>query len=106
MVLSLQQNRLTGIEGGFSSIIGNNCRLRVFDLSFNFDLGGDVFGSNENVFMGCNRYDLQVLDLTYASVKNKIPDWLGKFKNLRSLHLRNSYIHGSIPSSLGNLSSI
>lgn len=107
VVLSLEQNMFTSIEGGFSSIIRNNCGLKVFDLSENYDLGGDVFGSYENnVSLGCNRYDLQVLDLHYTSVKNKIPDWLGKFENLQSLNLRNSYIYGPIPVTLGNLSSV
>ncbi|XP_022970144.1 LRR receptor-like serine/threonine-protein kinase GSO1 [Cucurbita maxima] len=105
--LDLSNNKLTStsIDGGVSSfILGNNCILKALDLSNNYDLGGDVFGSYENESMACRRYDLQVLKLEGTSLKTKIPDWLGKFKDLRSLSLSSSHIYGSIPASLGNLS--
>ena len=105
--LDLSENEFNFIDGGVSSFIfGNNCILKALDLSYNFNLGGDGFGSYENESMGCSRYDLQVLKLKGTSLKTKIPDWLGKFKNLRSLSLSRSHIYGSIPASLGNLSQL
>ncbi|KAG6579681.1 Receptor-like protein EIX2, partial [Cucurbita argyrosperma subsp. sororia] len=105
--LDLSDNQFTSIDGGVSSFIfRNNCILKTLDLSFNSDFGGDVFGSYENESMSCSRYGLQVLNLPGTSIKIKIPDWLGKFKNLRSLSLYDNDIYGSIPASLGNLSSL
>ncbi|XP_022929097.1 receptor-like protein 12 isoform X2 [Cucurbita moschata] len=105
--LDLSDNQFTSIDGGVSSFIfRNNCILKTLDLSYNYDLGGDVFGSYENESMSCSRYDLQVLNLPGTSIQIKIPNWLGKFKNLRSLSLSRSHIYGSIPASLGNLSSL
>lgn len=100
--LYLSENKFTTIHGGLSSFIGNNCGLKVFDLSSNYDLGG----SYENDSMNCKRYDLQVLNLGLTSLRTKIPDRLGRLKNLQSLYLCNSYIFGSIPASLGNLSNL
>ncbi|XP_016903706.2 receptor-like protein EIX2 [Cucumis melo] len=107
--LYLSRNKFTGIEGGLSSFIRNNCGLKVINLSMNKDFGGDVFDSSyENEFVGCSHgHDLQVLQLSDTSMKTKIPiDWLGKFKNLKLVDLSYSKIHGSIPAALGNLSSI
>ncbi|KAL4018851.1 hypothetical protein IC575_022477 [Cucumis melo] len=103
--LDLSNNQFNSIfEGGISTFIKNNFGLKVLDLSFNINLGGDVFGSRYgNQSTGCN---LQVLNLGYTSFKTKIPDWLGKFKNMKSLDLEDSQIYGPIPASLGNLSSL
>ncbi|XP_022149420.1 probable inactive leucine-rich repeat receptor kinase XIAO [Momordica charantia] len=104
--LYLSDNQFTSVENGLSSFIGSNCRLKIFDLSRNSNFGGDVFGSYENVSLGCNRYHLQVLDLSNTNTRNKIPNWLGMFKQLQSLDLLDSNISGRIPTSLGNLSNI
>lgn len=105
-ILDLSGNKFTCIKGGLLSFIGNNCGLKELYLSSNLDLGGHVFGGYENESMDCNRYDLQVLDLGSVPVKNRIPNWLGKLKNLRNLYLGYCYIYGSIPASLGNLSNL
>ncbi|KAG6579692.1 Receptor-like protein 12, partial [Cucurbita argyrosperma subsp. sororia] len=39
-------------------------------------------------------------------VNSRIPNWLGKLKNLKYLDLENSYVYGPIPTSLGNLSTV
>ncbi|CAK9311182.1 unnamed protein product [Citrullus colocynthis] len=106
--LYLSSNQFTAIfEGGISTFIGNNCGLKELDLSWNSDLGGDVFGSHMNESMGCSGHDFQVLKFEGTSLRTKIPvDWLGKFKNLKSIDLRKSGIYGPIPASLGNLSSL
>ena len=103
--LDLSNNQFNAIfHGGISTFIQNNFGLKVLDLSFNYDLGGDVFGSSyENQSTGC---DLEVLNLGYTSLITKIPDWLGKLKNMKSLALGYSHIYGPIPTSLGNLSSL
>ncbi|KAL4018852.1 hypothetical protein IC575_022478 [Cucumis melo] len=103
--LDLSMNQFNVIfEGGISTFIRNNCGLKVLDLSWNYNLGGDVFGSRYgNQSTGC---DLQVLNLGYTSFKTKIPDWLGMLKSMKSLDLGHSKIYGPIPASLGNLSSL
>ncbi|KAE8647939.1 receptor-like protein EIX2 [Cucumis sativus] len=108
-LLNLSANKFTSIEGGlYSSFIENNCGLEVFDFSWNIDFDADLFVTYVNESMGCsnNQYDLQLLNLGYTSIKTKIPDWLGKFKNMKSLDLGYSKIYGPIPASLGNLSSL
>ena len=103
----LSNNEFTSIDDGLSSFLfGNNCILKTLDLAYNYDLGGDVFESYENESMSCIRYDLQVLKLERTSLGTRIPNWLGKLKNLQSLSLSNNTIDGSILASLGNLSSL
>ena len=67
-----------------------------------------MFETYENESISCfnNEYDLQVLNLRGTSMRTKIPDWLGKLKNMKSLNLRYSKIYGPVPASLGNLSSL
>ncbi|XP_004143722.2 receptor-like protein EIX1 [Cucumis sativus] len=107
-LLDLSGNHFTTIDGGLFFFMRNKCGLEVFDFSHNFYFGGDVFGSSyENESMDCsNGYHLQVLNLQFTSIKTEIPDWLKKFKNLKSLNLYNSSIHGPVPNWLGNLSSL
>ncbi|KAL4018824.1 hypothetical protein IC575_022450 [Cucumis melo] len=108
-LLNLSENKFTAIEGRlYSSFIRNNCGLKEINLSWNFDLDVDLFETYENESIGCfnNEYDLQVLTLRGTSMRTKIPDWLGKLKNMKSLNLGYSKIYGPIPASLGNLSSL
>ncbi|KAL0534893.1 hypothetical protein IC582_029192 [Cucumis melo] len=106
--LSLGSNSFSSIEGGFPSMVRNNCHLKSLDLSFNHFVGEDVFGSYENLSSGCKEYGLQrlYLERMIRFGTHTIPSWLGELKNLKSLSLRENALYGPIPSSFGNLSSL
>ncbi|URD89530.1 LRR receptor-like serine threonine-protein kinase [Musa troglodytarum] len=46
------------------------------------------------------------LDLGGTQLRGSLPDWLGNFKNLKSLDLSYNFLYGSVPASLANLSSL
>ncbi|KAL0542010.1 hypothetical protein IC582_022096 [Cucumis melo] len=85
-----------------SSLILLNCSLQ----NIHFSLSSSNYSSFLSKSCFNNEYDLQVLTLRGTSMRTKIPDWLGKLKNMKSLNLGYSKIYGPIPASLGNLSSL
>ncbi|KAL1319430.1 LRR receptor-like serine/threonine-protein kinase GSO2 [Arachis ipaensis] len=100
--LNLQRNDITSVEeGSLASILGNMCHLKEFYLS-GHKLQGEVFPSSSNI-SGCNNYDLEELDLSNNNFSDKLPSWLGKFKNLNYLDLSSNSFSGPILHSLGEL---
>ena len=65
----LSTNEFTSIDGGLSSFVfGNNGILKALDLSYNYDLGGDVFESYENESM----YELHSVWIASAQIRENI----------------------------------
>ncbi|MED6190074.1 hypothetical protein PIB30_102192 [Stylosanthes scabra] len=100
--LDLQGNNVRSAEeGSLASILGNMCHLKEFSLS-GYKLQGEVVPINSNI-SSCKNYDLEDLDLSNNNFSDKLPSWLGKFKNLNYLDLSSNSFSGSILHSLGEM---
>ncbi|XWS37838.1 hypothetical protein CRYUN_Cryun19dG0079700 [Craigia yunnanensis] len=102
--LNLAANDFSGIEKGLLLILGNMCHLKSLDMSDN-QLQGEEIGNYRNL-SGCFGHDLETLNLDYARISGRIPDWVGMLENLKYLHLSDNQFNGTIPEScpkvLGN----
>ncbi|CAL9066589.1 unnamed protein product, partial [Musa banksii] len=84
--------------------LSNLCKLQI--LSLEEVPINDVLSNLESVFSGCLMFSLEELDLGDTHLRGSLPDWLGNFKNLKSLGLSYNFLYGSVPVSLANLSSL
>lgn len=104
--LNLAGNRFDSIEGGFSTILWNQCQLKSFDLSSN-SFHGEIVQLDGNLSARCIAYDLEILSLSFNKFTGHLPQkFLGQLKNLKFLGLGDNLFSGSIPSSIGGLSSL
>ncbi|KAK9673023.1 hypothetical protein RND81_12G140700 [Saponaria officinalis] len=100
--LDFGDNNFSQVEGGaIMGILGNLCKLKSFDLSFN-SIGGEI-GAHHNLSK-CVTYDLEDLNLSHNMIGGTLPTWLGDFKSLKILNIGNNAIEGPIPVSIGSLS--
>ncbi|CAL9766819.1 unnamed protein product, partial [Musa acuminata subsp. burmannicoides] len=84
--------------------LSNLCKLQILfleEVPIN-----DVLSNLQSVFSGCLMFSLEELDLGDTHLRGSLPDWLGNFKNLKSLGLSYNFLYGSVPVSLANLSSL
>ncbi|KAG6472126.1 leucine-rich repeat receptor protein kinase HPCA1-like [Zingiber officinale] len=89
-----------GIKGTLSADIGTLSELRILDLSFNNELGGQLTPSIGSLMK------LTTLILAGCSFTGSIPDELGSLQNLSYLALNSNQFTGKIPSSMGKLSNL
>ncbi|KAK8957708.1 putative leucine-rich repeat receptor-like protein kinase [Platanthera zijinensis] len=89
-----------GLRGTLSGDIGTLTALRILDLSYNVDLGGQL-----TPVIG-NLQQLEALILVGCSFSGHIPSEIGKLTKLTFLALNSNQFTGSIPASLGRLSNL
>ncbi|TVU21841.1 hypothetical protein EJB05_31510, partial [Eragrostis curvula] len=121
VALNLPSRRLTGI---LSPAIGNLSSLRTLNLSFN-GFRGDIPASlgrlhrlhvldlSRNTFSGefpinlTSCINLKTMYIRFNQLHGRVPSEIGdKLMGLRILTLANNNLTGTIPASLGNLSSL
>ncbi|XP_010671295.2 receptor-like protein EIX1 [Beta vulgaris subsp. vulgaris] len=101
--LSLRGNFFSRIEGKeVMGIIGNPCKFKGLDLSWNNVLEAKLENPPEN-FSKCITYDLKMLDLSNNKLAGALPSWLGDLKNIRRLNTGGNGFVGLIPPSIGSL---
>ncbi|KAK9673059.1 hypothetical protein RND81_12G143600 [Saponaria officinalis] len=101
-ILNLRLNNFSQVEGGaIMGILGNLCKLKSFDLSWN-SIRGEI-GAHHNLSK-CVAYDLENLRLSHNMIGGILPSWLGDFKSLRILNIFGNAIEGPIPVLIGSLS--
>ncbi|KAH6810697.1 hypothetical protein C2S51_024459 [Perilla frutescens var. frutescens] len=93
------------VEGGIPSSIGSLCRLVSFDVS-----GNNMTGSLPEFLEGSKSCGddgplpyLETLRLSNNQLVGRLPDWLGKVKNLKEVSFAYNLFEGSLPASLGSL---
>ncbi|KAK8636656.1 hypothetical protein V6N13_124398 [Hibiscus sabdariffa] len=98
-VLNLRANNFFGTIPFW---IGNFCKLRVLRLNSNGYLHGGIVGFLDRL-SACRKNSLEILHLGGNKLDGILPESLGAFKNL---DLNTNFFWGSIPASIGNLSSL
>ncbi|MED6121352.1 hypothetical protein PIB30_029339 [Stylosanthes scabra] len=103
--LDISYNNFTTVEEGFlSSILSNLCHLKEVHLSHSNGQG--IAFKNNGTLSGCNSYALRSLYLEGNEFGGILPNWLGRFKNLKYLFLTSNSFSGPIPFSIGNLTKL
>ncbi|GKV49181.1 hypothetical protein SLEP1_g55944 [Rubroshorea leprosula] len=87
------------LQGNFPNQVFQLPSLQLLDLSYNFDLGGNLAESNQSS-------TLKYLNLANTNFSGELPHSIGKLKLLKKLNLHSCQFYGSIPRSLANLSKI
>ncbi|XP_039136503.1 receptor-like protein EIX2 [Dioscorea cayenensis subsp. rotundata] len=90
-VLNLANNRV--LEVGVPLSLENLCMLTSLDLSGNKYLHGDLNELGE-VFSGCIKDSLEILNWVFSELTGQFPDWLGNLKSLKMLNLYGNYFYG------------
>ncbi|XP_021829531.1 probably inactive leucine-rich repeat receptor-like protein kinase At3g28040 [Prunus avium] len=95
-----------GLEGQFSKVIGNLCKLKMLSLR-----GNHFPGEGIEEFLRClsncpNNTIVESLDFSYCSLEGQLPASLGMLTTLQHINLEVNHFWGSIPKSIGNLSSL
>ncbi|XP_057770726.1 receptor-like protein EIX1 [Salvia miltiorrhiza] len=91
------------IHGTIPKQFTNLCKIRTLSLSFNRFQGNlsDSFGNMSECFLEA----LEELNLQFNQLSGTLIDQLGEFKSLERLFLNKNSFSGTIPRSLGKLSS-
>ncbi|XP_038973681.1 receptor-like protein EIX2 [Phoenix dactylifera] len=100
-VLQLGINDFVGLV---PSTIKYLCNLRILDLSSN-KIDGEMMVFPE-IFSGCVRESLEVLNLRSNELRGKLAGWLGLLERLTILDLSENLLYGPIPASIGELSAL
>ncbi|GKV33205.1 hypothetical protein SLEP1_g41740 [Rubroshorea leprosula] len=87
------------LQGNFPNQVFQLPSLQLLDLSYNFDLGGNLPESNQSS-------TLEYLNLANTSFSGELPHSIGNLKLLKELDLHYCQFYGSIPRSLANLTKI
>ncbi|GKV33172.1 hypothetical protein SLEP1_g41707 [Rubroshorea leprosula] len=98
---SLEHLSLRGcsLQGNFPNLVFQLPSLQLLDISWNFDLGGNLLKSNQSS-------TFEYLDLTITNFSGELPHSIGNLKHLKELNLGSCQFYGSIPGSLTNLTEI
>ncbi|XP_052195978.1 receptor-like protein EIX2, partial [Diospyros lotus] len=99
--LDLSENSL---GGQLPASVGKLCNLHILKLSLN-NFSGEVT-EFINALSGCTNSRLKTLDLGYNTFRGSIPNSIGNLSSLESLYLSSNQMSGSIPDNLGQLSSM
>nr|XP_019702774.1 receptor-like protein EIX2 [Elaeis guineensis] len=102
--LEVLQLGINDFVGSIPSTIKYLCNLRILDLSSN-KIDGELMVFPE-IFSGCVRESLEVLNLRSNKLKGKLAGWLGLLKRLIILDLSENLLYGPIPASIGELSAL
>ncbi|XP_038978016.1 receptor-like protein EIX2 [Phoenix dactylifera] len=104
---SLNFLELTGnqfLEGKIPTALGGLCKLQRLGL------GGMNISKNlhefDEVFSGCIKNSLEILEMSFCQVSGYLSDRLGDFRMLKDLYLSSNSISGPIPASIGRLSAL
>ncbi|GLT25998.1 hypothetical protein SLA2020_010920 [Shorea laevis] len=87
------------LQGNFPNQVFQLPSLQLLDLSYNFDLGGNLPESNQSS-------TLEYLNLANTNFSGELPHSIGNLKLLKELDLYSCQFYGSIPRSLANLTEI
>lgn len=102
--LNLENNFLSG---SFSDHVFEQPQLELLMLSYNALTGSLPTGSGHDSIGWSNLSKLRALHLTYNRLSGSLPTWLFTgLKDLTSLTLGNNQLTGTIPSEIGELSSL
>ncbi|CAL9757964.1 unnamed protein product [Musa acuminata subsp. burmannicoides] len=99
--LNLADNSL---QGGIPTSFKNLCKLQNLILP-GININQDLLELDE-IFSGCIKMSLEILDLSYTNISGQLPEWLFQLRKLKSLQLSQNLISGPIPVSLGQLASL
>ncbi|THU74440.1 hypothetical protein C4D60_Mb04t33390 [Musa balbisiana] len=99
--LNLAYNSL---QGGIPTSFKNLCKLQNLILP-GININQDLLELDE-IFSGCIKMSLEILDLSYTNISGQLPEWLFQLRKLKSLQLSQNLISGPIPVSLGQLASL
>ncbi|URD97114.1 Leucine rich repeat N-terminal domain [Musa troglodytarum] len=99
--LNLASNSL---QGGIPTSFKYLCKLQNLILP-GVNINEDLLELDE-IFSGCIKMSLEILDLSYTNVSGQLPEWLFQLRKLKSLRLSQNLISGPIPVSLGQLASL
>ncbi|XP_045828099.1 receptor-like protein 6 [Trifolium pratense] len=91
--------RSTELQGNLSSDVLSLPNLQKLDLSYNYDLIGQLPKSNWSM-------PLRYLDLSSTSFSGEIPYSIAQLKSLTHLYLQECNLDGTIPLSLWNLTQL
>ncbi|GKV33164.1 hypothetical protein SLEP1_g41699 [Rubroshorea leprosula] len=87
------------LQGNFPNQVFQLPSLQFLDLSYNFDLRGNLPESNQSS-------TLKYLNLANTSFSGELPHSIGNLKLLKELNLHGCQFYGSIPGSLANLTEL
>ncbi|GLT26010.1 hypothetical protein SLA2020_011020 [Shorea laevis] len=87
------------LQGNFPNQVFQLPSLQLLDLSYSFDLGGNLPESNQSS-------TLEYLNLANTSFSRELPHSIGNLKLLKELNIHNCQFYGLIPRSLANLTEI
>ncbi|XP_065034666.1 receptor-like protein EIX2 [Musa acuminata AAA Group] len=99
--LNLANNPL---QGGIPTSFKNLCKLQKLILS-GINISKDLLELDE-IFSGCIKMKLEILDLSRTNISGQLPEWLFQLRKLKSLQLEQNLISGPIPVSIGQLASL
>ncbi|XP_065036742.1 receptor-like protein EIX1 [Musa acuminata AAA Group] len=99
--LNLAYNSL---QGGIPTSFKNLCKLQNLILP-GININQDLLELDE-IFSGCIKMSLVILDLSGTNISGQLPEWLFQLRKLKSLQLSQNLISGPIPVSLGQLASL
>ncbi|KAM5573216.1 receptor-like protein EIX2 [Rosa sericea] len=98
--IDLSSNNL---EGGIPKGFQNLCSLESLTLSYNYQLSENIEDSVKT--LSCAENTLDTLDLKCNQFWGSLPDFT-RFSKLRELDLSSNQLNGSVPESVGQLSSL
>ncbi|GKV33199.1 hypothetical protein SLEP1_g41735 [Rubroshorea leprosula] len=87
------------LQGNFPNQVFQLPSLQLLNLSYNFDLGGNMPESNQSG-------TLEYLNLAKTNFSGELPHSIVNLKLLKELNLYHCQFYGSIPRSLANLTEI
>ncbi|GLT26006.1 hypothetical protein SLA2020_010980 [Shorea laevis] len=87
------------LQGNFPNQVFQLPSLQLLDLSYNYDLRGNLPESNQSS-------TLEYLNLANTNFSGELPHSIGNLKLLKELYLDSCQFYGSIPGSLANLTEI
>ncbi|XP_064962403.1 receptor-like protein EIX2 isoform X1 [Musa acuminata AAA Group] len=92
------------LQGGIPTSFINLCRLQNLILS-GINISKDLLELDE-IFSGCIKMKLEILDLYETNIRGQLPEWLFQLRKLKVLDLGWNLISGPIPASIGQLASL
>lgn len=101
----MYNNQLTGIETAGNSSTENICNLVEINLSWNKFDGKSLLDVLTSLFE-CESSKLESLRFASSGLSGSIPESLGNLSSLQTLELGNNLLSGPIPDSIGRLSSL
>ncbi|THU74441.1 hypothetical protein C4D60_Mb04t33400 [Musa balbisiana] len=92
------------LQRGIPTSFKNLCKLQNLILT-GINISQDLLELDE-IFSGCIKMSLEILDLSRTNISGQLPEWLFQLRKLKVLNLGWNLISGPIPLSLGQLASL